>query len=216
MEAEFSKNAHPQYALSQKAYLKNQFEFFGMTSPIRREIQRPFLIKSYLPPKNELENIVKTLWVKPQREFQYFALELTFKYVDQIELKDIELFEYMVTHKSWWDTIDFISPRLIGAYFKRFPYQRNVIVEKWLHSNNIWLQRSSILFQLKYKKDLDTDYLSYIINSLLGSKEFFINKAIGWILRDYSRINPNWVLAFCEKTALSKLSAREALRLITS
>ena len=215
LESEFVKNANPKYAIAQKAYLKNQFEFYGMNAALRREIQKPFLAKkAYLPPKKELETIVKTLWSKSEREYQYFALELTYKYIKQIEEKDIELFEFMILHKSWWDTIDFISPRFIGEYFKRFPDQRNPIVAKWLASKNIWLHRSSILFQLKYKKDPDTVFLSYIINSLHGSKEFFINKAIGWILRDYSRVNPNWTIAFCEKTTLSNLSRKEALRLI--
>jgi len=87
-------------------------------------------------------------------------------------------------------------------------------VKKWLLSNNIWLQRSALLFQLKYKENIDTVLLSATINSLLGSKEFFINKAIGWILREYSKTNAIWVMEFANKTALSSLSKKEALRLI--
>ena len=102
----------------------------------------------------------------------------------------------------------------MGAYFKKYPEQREVSVKKWLNSNNIWLQRAALLFQLKYKENLDTVLLSSVINSLLGSKEFFINKAIGWILREYSKINPQWVMEFAGKTALSNLSQKEALRLI--
>lgn len=83
-----------------------------------------------------------------------------------------------------------------------------------MKSGNIWLQRCALLFQLKYKKETDTTLLSDTINILLGSKEFFINKAIGWILREYSRTNPEWVIAFTEKTALNSLSKREALRLV--
>ena len=214
IEAEFIKNANSKNARAQKAYLKNQFEFFGLTAPLRREIQKPFLVMAYLPAKNELNIILKELWEKPEREFQHFALELTFKYLKQMEEKDIELFEYMIVHKSWWDTIDFIAPRLVGEYFKRFPENRDKTIEKWLASKNIWLQRSAILFQLKYKKEIDTRFLSYVINSLLGSKEFFINKAMGWILRDYSRHNPDWVINFCSKTELSNLSRKEALRLL--
>ncbi len=120
----------------------------------------------------------------------------------------------MVVNKSWWDTIDFISPKLIGEYFRVYTHQREGQVEKWIASNNIWLQRSAILSQLNYKDELDTDFLSYVINSLLGSKEFFINKAIGWILRNYSRVNPKWVVEFVEKTNLNNLSRKEALRLM--
>jgi 3-methyladenine DNA glycosylase AlkD len=214
LETEFAQHANPKIALEQKAYMRNQFEFYGIKSNERREIQKPFFIKELLPKKDELENIVKLLWEKPQRDYQYFSQELAFKYVKQLEERDIDLFEYMVTHKSWWDTVDFIAANLMGAYFKKFPEQINVTIEKWLNSNNIWLQRSALLFQLKYKENLDTVLLISVINSLLGSKEFFINKAIGWILREFSKTNPIWVLEFTSKTALSKLSRKEALRLI--
>ncbi len=214
LETEFKKNANPEIALGQKAYMKNKFEFYGIKTPVRRKIQKPFFEKEFLPPKIKLETIIKILWKKPEREYQYFSQELVFKYANQFERKDIELFEFMIIHKSWWDTIDFIAPKLVGEYFKIYPEQRNTFVEKWIVSNNIWLQRTSVLFQLNYKNNLDKDFLAYIINSLLGSQEFFINKAIGWILRQYSRINPNWVVEFTNHTQLDKLSYKEALRLI--
>lgn len=214
LELEFAQHANRKIALEQKAYMRNQFEFHGIKSTERREIQKPFFIKEFLPEKEELDNIVKSLWEKPQRDYQYFSQELAFKYVNQLEKKNIKLFEYMVTHKSWWDTVDFIAAKLMGEYFKKFPEQRAATIKKWLNSNNIWLQRSALLFQLKYKENLDTVLLSSVINSLLGSKEFFINKAIGWILREYSKTNPKWVLEFANKTALSNLSRKEALRLI--
>ncbi|MFO7674525.1 MAG: DNA alkylation repair protein [Lutibacter sp.] len=214
LEIELEKNANPKIALEQKAYMRNQFEFFGIKATERREIQKPFFVKEFLPKKDELDNIVIALWEKPQRDYQYFSQELAYKYLNQFEEKDIDLFEYMVTHKSWWDTVDFIAAKLMGEYFKKFPEQRTVYVKKWIDSKNIWLQRCALLFQLKYKENLDTALLSSTINSLLGSKEFFINKAIGWILRAYSKTNPIWVIEFTRKTALSNLSKKEGLRLI--
>ncbi len=214
LETEFSKNANPGIAAGQKAYMKNQFEFYGIKTPLRRKIQKPFLMKTYLPPKIHLGEIVKTLWEKPEREYQYFSQELTQKYTGQFEKKDIGLLEFMVMNKSWWDTIDFIAPKLVGEYFIAYPGQRGKYVEKWIASENIWLQRISILFQLNYKDDFDKEFLTYIINSFIGSNEFFINKAIGWILRQYSKTNPTWVIDFTNKTELDKLSRKEALRLI--
>ena len=214
LETELEKNANPKIASEQKAYMRNQFAFYGIKTTERREIQKPFFIKEFLPKKEELNNLVKSLWEKPQRDYPYFAQELAFRYVNQLEKKDIALFEYMATHKSWWDTVDYIAAKLMGEYFKKFPEQRGFYVKKWLSSNNIWLQRCALLFQLKYKENLDTVLLSSIINSLLGSKEFFINKAIGWILREFSKTNPTWVIEFVGKTALSNLSKKEALRLI--
>ncbi len=214
LETEFIKNANFSIAAGQKAYMKNHFEYFGIKAPLRREISKPFLNKEYLPPKNELENIVYVLWNKPERELHYFAMELFWKYKNQIKEADIDLMEFMVVNKSWWDTVDMIAGRLMGEYFQKFPDQRKEYVDKWLSSGNIWLQRSAILFQLNYKDKTEVELLSYVMNSLLGSNEFFINKAIGWALRNYSKTNPEWVKGFADRTELSNLSRREALRLM--
>ena len=211
---EFKLNTNTKIALEQSAYLRNQFEFFGIKTTERRALQQTFLANEMLPDKKELGGIISALWKQPQRECQYFAQELAFKYLKQIEKQDIELYEYMVVNQSWWDTVDFIATKLMGAYFKKFPEQKAIYVTKWLKSGNMWLQRCALLFQLKYKEEIDTTLLSNTINALLGNKEFFINKAIGWILREYSRTNPEWVIAFTEKTALNSLSKKEALRLV--
>lgn len=189
----FKVNTNTKIALEQSTYLRNQFEFFGIKTTERRALQQVFLAKEMLPDKSELKAIVTVLWKQPQRECLYFAQELAFKYTKQVEKSDIELYEYMVVNQSWWDTVDFIATKLMGAYFKKFPEQRAIYVKKWLTSGNVWLQRCALLFQLKYKKETDTTLLSDTINILLGSKEFFINKAIGWILREYSKTNPEWV-----------------------
>jgi 3-methyladenine DNA glycosylase AlkD len=218
LESEFKKEANPQIAAGQKSYMKNQFEFFGIKSPRRREIQKPFLLKEMLPPKTNLDDLIKICWNKNEREYQYFAQELAYKYVRQSEKQDIRLFEYMLTHKSWWDTVDFIAVKLVGNYFKHYPNLRDKELNRWIDSGHMWLQRSALLYQLKYKDQVDTDFLTYAIQSLSASKEFFIRKAIGWVLREYSRTNPEWVLNFCTQEnvhyTLSPLSRKEALRLI--
>lgn len=214
LRAEFERNANPKHAAAQKAYMKNHFEFYGLTAPERRKTQKPFLVKSYLPPKKDLFRLVKKLWSLSQREYQMFGQELVNKYSKQFTKADIAILEYMVTHKSWWDTVDFIAANMMGTYFKLYPELRKKYVKKWLNSKNIWLQRSALLFQLKYKDQRDTVLLSGTIKQLLGSKEFFINKAIGWILREYSKVNPTWVTHFVQKTTLHSLSKREALRLM--
>ncbi len=214
LESEFAKWADAENAVHQKAYMRNQFEFFGLTSPVRKEIQKPFLKKENRPAKAQLAQTVKQLWAKPQREFQYFAMMLAEKYAKSYCKEDILLFEWMITHKSWWDTVDFIAPHLAGKFFTLFPEKRNSVVDEWLNSGNIWLQRSSLLFQLNYKNHLDIEFLVYVINRLNGSTEFFINKAIGWILRQYSKTNPQWVAGFVDSTPLPTLSKREALKVI--
>lgn len=201
-------------ANEQAAYLRNKFVFFGLKTPFRRDLQRPFLQKINLPEKEEAFEMIKELWDKPQRELHYFAQEFLFKYAKQFEQKDISLIEHLIVHNSWWDTIDFIATKPLAEYFKLFPNERSKVVTRWLASKNIWLQRSVILFQLKYKKETDLELLTEIIVKLKDSKEFFIKKAIGWILREYSRTDAQWVLNFVNQNELQALSKREAIRLI--
>ena len=124
------------------------------------------------------------------------------------------MLEFIITNKSWWDTVDFIASHLVGNYFKKYPDKIEEYINKWMLSKNIWLQRTALLFQLKYKVALNPVLLENIIKQFLYSKEFFINKAIGWILREYSKTNPQWVINFVKKYPLHNLSKREALRLI--
>jgi len=189
--------------------MRNQFDFFGLTASKRREIQKlhfnSFKIK-------DLNEFIILLWNLNQRDYQYIAQELLYSNYKKFKVKDIKLFEYMIINKPWWDTIDFLSPKILGKYFKLYPDEIEKNTQKWLASDNIWLKRSTLLFQLKYKDELNTELLSKIIDSLSNSKEFFINKAIGWILREYGKTNKDWVINFVKKNKLSNLSNREALK----
>ncbi len=124
----------------------------------------------------------------------------------------IHLFEFCIINKSWWDTVDFLASECTGRYFLLFPEQIIPKTGKWNLSNNIWLQRSSLLFQKAYKKATDTQLLSAYTLHLSASKEFFVQKAIGWILREYARTNPTWVIEFVNTHTLPALSKREAMK----
>ena len=210
-----SRESDSERAKGQAAYMRDQFEFFGLTAGERRIILAPFLQKSALPTKLEVIDLIPKLWKEPQREFQYFGQELFGKYKRHLELSDIPVLEFMISHKSWWDTVDYIAAHLVGAVLSKYPDSRSGCCDTWFDSGNIWLQRTTLLFQLKYKSELDQDLLRKQIDRLTGSQEFFIRKAIGWILREYSKTNPNWVRQFVsDRPELSNLSRREALRLI--
>jgi 3-methyladenine DNA glycosylase AlkD len=216
LENRFKENANTEIARWQIQYMRNQFGGLGITSPIRKKLQKPFLEKKQLPNKEIAFEIIKLLWEKPEREFQYFAMELARFLLKQADKSDIELYEWLITNKSWWDTVDFIAPDLVGSYFMKFPNEKEEVIKKWMNSGNIWLQRTSLIFQLRYRHQTDTDLLSKNINQLIGSKEFFINKAIGWSLRQYSKFNPEWVEKFVNNNPkLSGLSRREALKIIS-
>ena len=174
----FRQHANAEKAAGAKAYMRNQFEYLGLTAPLRQSISKTY-INVKLPEYSELEIIVKELWQMPEREYQYFAVDLIAAFKKQWTKDIIKLFEFILVNKSWWDTVDAAS-NLTGPYFKLFPGQTNKITGYWNESENFWLQRSSILFQLKYKKDTDTDLLKKYILALTSSKEFFVQKAIGW------------------------------------
>lgn len=118
----------------------------------------------------------------------------------------------MIVEKSWWDTIDFIAVNLVGPYFKQYPDQIPTVTQGWMASQNIWLQRTCILFQLKYKNNVDLVLLDGFIQQLKDSREFFIRKAIGWMLREYSKTDADFVIQYLKDNKLSGLSEREALK----
>jgi 3-methyladenine DNA glycosylase AlkD len=211
----FEEHKDPVIALQMKAYMKNKFEFMGIKSPERRALSKPFNTGAARPEVKDLWPVVMQLWGFPEREFQYFAMELVSKYYKIVAQNWIEKYELLITKKSWWDTVDFIATTLAGEYFRKFPEQIPPVTGKWIRSGNIWLQRSCLIFQLKYKHETDTDLLSSFIIPLSKSKEFFIAKAIGWALREYSKCNPTWVKNFVENNTLQSLSKREALRRIS-
>jgi 3-methyladenine DNA glycosylase AlkD len=208
----FEQNADPVQAAPMKKYMRDQFEYLGIKTPKNVALQKEFFAEHGFPELSELENVLRDLWSLPQREFQYVAVGLLGRFDKQIPAKFIKTIEYMILTKSWWDTVDTIAGGTVGVHFRRFPDVRANYLAKWRASDNFWLRRTTILFQLNYKKETDFDLLCEIICENLNSKEFFINKAIGWSLRQYARVNPKAVTKFVKSTALHPLSTREAMK----
>jgi 3-methyladenine DNA glycosylase AlkD len=211
----FDSLRNPEKAKWGKAYMRDQYDMFGLTAPVRAEVFRLFIKENGFPENDKLYDIIKNAWELSEREMQYAAMELLFRMRKNTELQIIELYEWLITHKSWWDTVDYISPNLVGNLFINFPQLRDKTVQKWMNSENFWLQRCCLLFQLKYKAKTDTILLFDLCSRLANEKEFFIRKAIGWSLREYAKTNPEAVQSFVDTTTLSGLSKREALKHIT-
>ena len=213
LEKLFKQHADKTKAAGAKTYMLNQFEFYGIVMAERRKLCKDFIKANLLSSISEVEKVVKHAWKLPEREWQYFAIELLAHYQKQWKISTIKIIEYCIVHKSWWDTVDAMADAWAGEYFKLFPQQIKTITGAWNTSENIWLQRSSLLFQKKYKQATDVELLSKYIQHLSSSKEFFIRKAIGWILREYAKTNVVWVKQFVAANQhLSPLSKREALK----
>jgi 3-methyladenine DNA glycosylase AlkD len=207
----FEKNANSENAPKMEKYMRNKFRFYGIKSPERKEIYKEFKRTNNLIPGNNKVEIVKWCWDAKEREYQMFAMEFLGRAAKKESKDIIILYEYLIVNKSWWDTVDYIAVNLVGVYFSLYPSEIESLTKKWMDSNNLWLQRTCLLFQLKYKSKLNTNLLDSFILRLLASKEFFIQKAIGWILREYSKTNPDYVIKYVSENELSALSVREAL-----
>lgn len=209
----FEKNANPANAGSMKKYMRDQFEYLGIKSPQFKALQADFIKQNGLSSITDLDVIVRELWDLPPREFQYLATSLIGKMETQLEADFITTLEHLITHKSWWDTVDTIAGHPVGVMFKRYPKVKAKYLKKWRKSDNFWLRRTTLLFQLAYKEETDFELLCELIKENLGSNEFFINKAIGWALRQYAWTNPSAVKKFVKATKeLHPLSRREALK----
>jgi len=212
IEAAFNSNRNSDNASKMAAYMRNQFRFLGIKSPERRELLKPFLIKTNRPPIDDLNVVVKHLWQKPEREFQLIAMEIANKYVKEMSPEYFGLFQHMITTKSWWDTVDYIASNLVGGLVKTHPEQGMNQINKWRKSNHLWLVRTCLIFQLKYKDTVDEELLFSLIEENIDHPDFFIRKAIGWALRQYAKYKPEKVIAFVNNHELSGLSKREALK----
>lgn len=214
LEKLFAEHTDAEASVQMKKYMKDRYDYFGLKAPLRKELCARHKQNYGLIPEDNKEEIVTWCWEAPQREFQYFAMDFLGKTAKKADENIISLYEYMITTKSWWDTVDFIASNLVGVYLKKFPEKIDSLTSKWMDSGNMWLQRTCLLFQLKYRQTTDIELLTGFIFPLMESKEFFIRKAIGWSLREYSKTNPGFVLKFVEDYPLSGLSEREALKWI--
>lgn len=210
---EFQKKSNEEIAKGQKKYMRNKFEFLGIKTPLKNEILKAHYKKFGYPEKSKMNNYVKFLWKQKEREFQYVAINFCEKLTKKFVPEDIEIIEFMIENKSWWDTVDGII-KLNKAYFQKFPELVNKHTEKWINSENFWFNRSALLFQLNYRDKMDKDLIFKYIQKVVDSKEFFVQKAIGWILRQYSKFNPDAIIEFVNNNKLAPLSKREALKVI--
>ncbi|WP_316572176.1 DNA alkylation repair protein [Neobacillus sp. YIM B06451] len=205
----FEGHRSPENALAMEKYMKNHFPFLGIKKPLRAELEKRFYAESGLAKEPYNERFIRLLWELPEREYQYAALGYLAKFSRKLDRESLELARELITHKSWWDTVDALSQIPVGALAARFRDSIPLEMDKWAVSDNMWLRRTAILYQLKYKHDTDESRLYTYIRQNADSRDFFIQKAIGWALREYSKTNPDSVREFIQNTKLAALSRRE-------
>jgi len=214
LRTEMESHEIPEKGAAMAKYLKDKFPCFGINAPTRNIIQRKWFneIKSE---KLDHWDVVYQLWDLEQREYQYVAID----YLKRLSKKEYQKEDYkkleeLIITKSWWDSVDSIASNPVGVYFQQFPEMRDKIITEWRNSDNMWLNRTCLIFQLKYKNDVDFELLKDLIIQYQDVKEFFIQKAIGWSLRQYSKHNPDGVREFIKEINLQGLAYREGSRYV--
>ncbi|WP_313802917.1 DNA alkylation repair protein [Cytobacillus sp.] len=210
----FERHRDQEKAIPMQNYMKNHFPFLGIKTPERRWLIKQFFKESGILKKDFQEDFVRSLWKMKEREYQNAALDYIVNSLKKLEKHHLPLLEELITTKSWWDTVDVLASKPVGAIASEHPEVIAERIDDWAYGDHLWLRRSAILFQLKYKARTDEELLYRYIVQNKESKEFFIQKAIGWALREYSKTNPASVKAFIESAALPNLSVREGSKYI--
>lgn len=210
--AKFEANRSNELAVPMSAYLRNQFDFLGIKTPLRNALLKEQFSDHQLPAPEELTTEVWKLYNLPEREYQYAAIALLEKMKKHLTVKDLPFLQELIESKSWWDSVDSIAPRTLGHVILTERTAGTIAMLAWSEAPNMWTNRAAILHQLKYKQQTDTAALARIILQHATSSEFFIQKSIGWALREYAKTDALWVASFVSNHALMPLSKREALK----
>lgn len=212
LNRDLSASAIPENGPIMSHYMKGHFPFFGVSAVPRKAI---FLrVKKQLNSElngKEKRQFIQRLFQQNERELHYIAIDfLNSLRKDEIQESDGELLHELITTYSWWDSVDAIASNYLGKYIQKFPLQGAELIEEWRNSGNMWLRRSCLIYQLKYGNNTDFTLLMDLINQFKSDKEFFIQKAIGWSLRQYSKFQPEAVRDFLHDSDLKGLARKEA------
>jgi 3-methyladenine DNA glycosylase AlkD len=198
-------------AAEMAAYMKGKFAFYGVPAPDRKLVQKQVFTVHKISNAEELMQCVDELYALPQRELHYMAVDLISKYKNKFLTKaHLPWLQELVCTNSWWDTVDILNNHAVGVLLLKNLSEQKKYAEAWSNSNNMWLQRTAIIHQNLFKEKTNVALLEKIILHHAHSKEFFIQKAIGWALRQYAYVDAQWVRDFLNTHELAKLSVREA------
>jgi 3-methyladenine DNA glycosylase AlkD len=213
LEKAFQENSNPDNAFAMAKYMRNHFSFFGIKTEERRQIFKAIWKENKQEVDQNPREIALELYSKTQRELHYCAIEILMKQLKgNYKKEDIQLIEKLISTNSWWDSVDTIAKNILGEYLNKYPLETEKVIARFSNSENMWLNRSAILFQLGYKQKTNFELLKSECEKHQNSNEFFIQKAIGWALREYAKTNPEAVKKFVDTSNLKNLSKKEALK----
>lgn len=208
----FQENGNHETAAGQMKYMRHQFEYYGLKAAVWIDLLKGVFKENGIFENEELKIFTRLCMGDEYREINYAGLQMLEKQMKKNPEEFISFYEELIQTKSWWDTVDWIR-KMVGVHFQRFPHLIIPTTEKWMASNDIWLQRICLIFQLTYKEKTDFALMKKYILQLANSKEFFIQKGAGWALRQYSKTNGKGVAEFINANPqLAPLTKREGLK----
>lgn len=211
--------ADPSRAPAMQAYMKSAMPYLGVPAGPLRVACRESIAAHPLASAEEWRAAILALWrAATHREQRYAAIELCRapRYRSFRSLEMLPVYEEMIVSGAWWDYVDVVAVHLVGDLLRRHPVPLKRTLRQWSRCGDLWKRRSAILAQLSFKADTDLDLLYECIERAVGAPDFFLRKAIGWALREYSKTDAREVKRYVAANAatLSPLSRREALKVI--
>lgn len=209
---ELEARADPAKASPMAAYMKTGMPFYGVQAPGQKEIAREVAKHFNITSRHDYEQTITKLWSKPHREERYLAIRVARRYPSLVTPRSLKLYEKLIRDGAWWDLVDDVAIHLVGKVLLDHRAEVAPLMDGWIADDDMWIRRSAIISQVRHKEDADYQRLFAYCRACAAEKEFFIRKAIGWGLRDYSYTVPERVIAFLRDNAenLSGLSSREA------
>ncbi|MFF4536621.1 DNA alkylation repair protein [Streptomyces aureus] len=209
----YPAGADPERAASMRSYMKDIAPFLGLTTPERRALSRTVLRGTARPDERDCAALALRCWQLPEREYQYFAVDYLRRHVSRLSSGFLPVARHLVSTVSWWDTVDLLAAHVVGGLVAADPRLR-ADMDAWIEDDDLWVVRTALLHQLRYKEDTDTGRLFAHCVRQSGHPDFFVRKAVGWCLREYAKTDPDTVRDFVarERTRLAPLSVREALK----
>jgi len=212
LQQQLPKMANRAKAIGAQKYMKDVAPFLGIQAPERRTLVKKIARQMKLPSSDELGKTARALWKLDEREYQYAAYDLIDIHLDAANADFLQdHVEFLITHKSWWDTVDGLGNAAVSPLTDKYGCEE--LIEKWNRSSNIWLIRSAIQHQRGRKFETDVQLILRYCHDHADSEEFFIVKAIGWALRDISKVAPAEVRKFLSSHPnMGNIAVREAKR----
>ncbi|MFJ9818975.1 DNA alkylation repair protein [Streptomyces sp. NPDC101151] len=213
LTAGYSAAADPGRAVPMRAYMKDVAPFLGIPTPARRNLSRTLLAGTPRPDEADCTAIALRCWRLPEREYHYFAVDYLRRHAARCSSAFLPVARHLLTTVPWWDTVDLLAAHVVGALVTADP-GLTADMDAWITDADLWVARTALLHQLRYKERTDADRLFAYCLLQSGHPDFFIRKAIGWALREYSKTDPEAVRGFLarERGRFAPLTVREALK----